>query len=209
MPFYKNTEGRNLTKSGKAPYVEPDDLLLTFESLKGKHALRNKVILYFSHYLGLRAKELAALKVNDVYDIKRKTLRETIRLIGAYTKGDKYREVFLVNNDAKKYVLEYLIYDRTDIELSSPLFQSQKITNCRNGHFSADTMQKMIANVYKHAGIKATSHSGRRSFATNLINKNADIFSIQQLMGHSSIATTQEYFSSNPNKLKSELSKLN
>lgn len=210
IPFYKNTEGKNLTKkSGKARYVEPDELILTFESLKGKHALRNKVILYFSHYLGLRAKELAALKVGDVYDLKRQTLKELVQLVGAYTKGDKYREVFLVNAHAKKYLLDYLIQHRDLLEESAPLFQSQKISNDRKGHFSADTMQKMIARIYKNAGIKATSHSGRRSFATNLINSNADIYSVMQLMGHSSIQTTQEYFSSNPNKLKNALIKLN
>lgn len=195
--------------SGKAPYVAPEELQRTRDHLKHKSARRNDAILMFSHFLGLRAKELAALKVGDVYDVRRNTLKETIRLLAKYTKGDKYREVFLVNNEAQRIVLDYLIYDRMDLSPEAPLFLSNKKGNIRSGHFSADTMRRMIADLYKNADIKATSHSGRRSFATNLINKNADIFSIQQLMGHSSIQTTQEYFSSNPNKLKNELLKLN
>lgn len=198
-----------LTKSGKAPYLSEDELLLTLDSLKGKHRLRNYVILYFSHFLGLRAKELAALKVGDVYDSFRGIPKETVRLLGAYTKGNKYREVFLVNNQVKGYLIDYLLIERIDTDPQAPLFLSQKKENGRNGHFSADSMQRMIAIIYKKAGVNASSHSGRRSFATNLINKNADIFSIQQLMGHSSIQTTQEYFSSNPNKLKEQLLKLN
>lgn len=195
--------------SGKAPYVAPEDLQLTKDHLKGKNLKRNEAILMFSHFLGLRAKELAALKVGDVYDTRRHVLKETIRLLAKYTKGDKYREVFLMNESAKKIILDYLINEREILDPESPLFQSQKNNNVRNGHFSADSMRILIANLYKNAGVKATSHSGRRSFATNLINKNADIFSIQQLMGHSSIQTTQEYFSSNPSKLKNELLKLN
>ena len=195
--------------SGKAPYVAPEDLQLTKEHLKGKNFKRNEAILMFSHFLGLRAKELAALKIGDVYDVRRSMLKETIRLLGKYTKGDKYREVFLMNDEAKNIILDYLLNDRIDLNPEAPLFLSNKKSNLRNGHFSADTMRIMIADLYKNAGVKATSHSGRRSFATNLINKNADIFSIQQLMGHSSIQTTQEYFSSNPSKLKNELLKLN
>lgn len=198
-----------MVKSGQAPYVSEEDLLITMESLKGSHVSRNRSILYFSHFLGLRAKELAALKIGDVYDPHKKTVRELIRLLGEYTKGSKYREVYLVNEKAKKYVLDYLVFERFDLNQDAPLFLSQKTMNGRNGAFSADSMQRMIANIYKKAGINATSHSGRRSFATRLIRNNADIYSISQLMGHSSIMTTQKYFSSDPNRLKEQLLKLN
>ena len=69
-------------------------------------------------------------------------------------------------------------------------------------------MQRMIGNLYKKAGINGTSHSGRRSFSTRLIRHNVDIYSIQQLMGHASIVTTQEYFASDPNLLKDKVFKL-
>lgn len=197
-------------KSGQAPYVSEIELFETLESIKGKHFLRNQAILFFSHFLGLRAKELASLKIGDVYDINKKVVKDTIRLLAEYTKGNKYREVYLVHNKARECINNYLVYDRHDLtDPNAPLFLSQKTMNDRNGAFSADSMQRMIANIYKKAGIKATSHSGRRSFATNLIRRNADIYSVSMLMGHSSIVTTQKYFSSDPNKLKEQLGKLN
>ncbi len=192
-----------MRKSGKAPYVSEQDLEITMSNTSGKNALRNKAVLLFSHFLGLRAKEIAALKVGDVYDLKRGELKEVIRLVSAYTKGGKYREVFLIDEQAKQSVLSYLLTFRSDYNAEDPLFLSQK-----NTKFSANTMQRMIGNLYKKAGVNASSHSGRRSFATRLIHSNADIYSVQQLMGHTSIQTTQVYFSSDPNRLKDVVSRL-
>lgn len=191
-------------KSGKAPFVSDEDLDLTLNSLDGLNQLRNQCILLFSHFLGLRAKEMASLKVGDVYDHKRAKVKETIRLLGAYTKGNKYREVFLMDQRSIEHIKKYIELERPKNNPEAPLFLSQK-----GGSFSANTMQRMIGNLYKKAGIKASSHSGRRSFATKLIRKNVDIYSIQQLMGHSSIQTTQVYFVSDPNKLKEAMMKLN
>lgn len=191
-----------MRKSGKAAYVSEMDLQATIDHLKGKHATRNQSILLVSHFMGLRAKEMAALKVADIYDIKTGTVKDTIRLLAAYTKGNKFREVFLLDNNTRSTLLNYLL-SRPDLSPLDPLFLSQKGTA-----FSANTMQRMIARLYKQAGVKASSHSGRRSFATRLIRKNVDIYSVKQLLGHSSIATTQEYFASDPNILKEQVSKI-
>lgn len=192
-----------MIKSGKAPYVPPEELELTMEKIKGLNAKRNRAVLYFSHFLGLRAKELAALKIGDVYDTKREKVKEAIRLLASYTKGQKFREVYLVNEMAIEHLKEYLYADRRGSSPESPLFMSQK-----GGHFSNKSMARMIDGLYKQAGVNASSHSGRRSFATHLIHKNVDIHSVQQLMGHSSIQTTQEYFATDPNKLKDAMGKL-
>lgn len=191
-------------KSGKAPYISPEELKHTLNTQSGKHKLRNQVILLVSHFLGLRAKEMASLKISDVYDHQRKVLKDTVRLVAAYTKGGKYREVYLVDPFLKELLLKYLIDGRSPVNPNEALFKSQKGLG-----FTADTMQKLLKNCYKKAGIVASSHTGRRSFATNLIDNGADIYSIKLLMGHSTIETTQEYFSSNPNKLKGQLLKLN
>lgn len=189
-------------KSGKAPFVTDDDLQLTMNLLRGKNARRNKAILLFSHFLGLRAKEMAALKIGDVIDVRNGKAKQVIRLLAAYTKGGKYREVFLMNDEAAEIVRDYIFIERQLIA-DVPLFLSQK-----GGAFSANTMQRMIGNLYKSAGVNASSHSGRRSFATHLIRNGADIYSVQQLMGHSSIQTTQEYFASDPNHLMEVARKL-
>lgn len=191
-----------MKKTGKAAYVSEQDLQITMNNLKGKNSVRNKTILLSSHFMGLRAKEMASLKIGDVYDFKNEILRDTIRLLAAYTKGNKYREVFLLDSTARKIMLEYIL-SRPDAAPDAPLFLSQKLTP-----FTANTIQRMIGKLYKNAGINGTSHSGRRSFATRLIRRNVDIYSVQQLMGHSSIATTQEYFVSDPILLKEQVIKL-
>lgn len=191
-----------MKKSGKAAYISESDLQLTLKNLKGKNSVRNQAVLLASHFMGLRAKEMASLKMGDVYDFRNHILRDTIRLLAAYTKGNKYREVFLLDTDARNIMLEYIL-SRDEAGPSAPLFLSQKLQP-----FTANTMQRMIGNLYKKAGINGSSHSGRRSFATRLIRHNVDIYSIQQLMGHSSITTTQEYFASDPNLLKEKVFKL-
>lgn len=189
-------------KNGKAPFVTEDDLQFTLDSIKGANKNRNRAVVMFSHFLGLRAKELASLRIGDVID-RRGQLKETIRLLAAYTKGGVYREVFLVDPKAREYLKVYIYGERSINDPEAPLFLSQK-----GGAFSANTMQRMIGHIYKKAGIKASSHSGRRSFATKLIRNNVDIYSIKQLMGHNSIQTTQEYFASDPNLLRDAVSKL-
>lgn len=189
-------------KNGKAPFVSKVEFKLTIDSMKGLNKKRNKCVLLFSHFLGLRAKELASLTIGDVFDVRKKQVKENIRLLSHMTKGNKYREVFLVDEEIKAIIYDFIVSERGFNE-NSPLFLSQK-----GGAFSANTMQKMIANCYKKAGVKASSHSGRRSFATNLIMQNVDIYAIKQLMGHQSIITTQEYFNSDPNHLRNAVKKL-
>jgi integrase/recombinase XerD len=182
-------------KQGKAPFVPDDALERTLRAQRGHHALRNQTILLISHFMGLRAMELAALKVSDVFDPGTGQVKEVVRLTANMTKGEKFREVFLVDEVARDHVRRHLI--TRGRHLDAPLFLSQK-----GGPFSANTMQKLIANVYAKAKVSASSHSGRRSFATRLINSGADIYSVKELLGHSSIVTTQVYFATDPLRLK-------
>lgn len=184
-----------MKKSGKAPYVPPEDLELVLANQKGLNSLRNKAILLVSHYAGLRAKELAMLRVGDVYDIQKGKVREVVRLLGVMTKGNRYREIFLVEERTREHLTRYIHKERP-MNADAPLFLSQK-----GGAFTPNTMQKMLAVCYKKSSIRASSHSGRRAFATHLIRNGADIYSVKEMMGHSSIATTQEYFASDPNRL--------
>lgn len=149
-----------------------------------------------SHYLGLRAKELASLTIGDVFDPSSGKPRDVVRLLASMTKGGKPREVFLVNEEPRQQLLAYL-RERSLRHMDAPLFQSQ-----RGGHFSANSMQRLVAICYRRAGIQASSHSGRRSFATNLIERGADIYAVKEMLGHTSIVTTQAYFTTNPERLK-------
>lgn len=184
-------------KSGKAPYVPPEVLKRTLEAQnRYRHRLRDRCILLLSHYLGLRAKELAALTIGDVFDPTSRKPREVVRLSASMTKGGKPREVFLVNDEPRQELLKYL-EARSMRHMDAPLFQSQQ-----GGHFSANSMQRLVAICYQRAGVVASSHSGRRSFATHLIERGADIYAVKELLGHTSIVTTQAYFTTNPERLK-------
>lgn len=178
---------------GKAPYVPKDTLRRTLDAQRGTHALRNKTILLMSHCLGLRAKELALLLVGDVFDLHQGQVKEVVRL--TKTKGEKFREAFLVNEECRDHLRRYLT--TRPARATAPLFLSQK-----GGAFSPNTMQKLLHNIYTDAGVSASSHSGRRSFATRLIEGGADIYAVMEMMGHSSIMTTQQYFATSPERLK-------
>ena len=159
------------------------------------HAQRNVAILIMSNYLGLRAKELAALKISDVYENGQ--VKKVLRLVAAYTKGAKHRDLSLENKVVVKAISDY-VNERKDVDgltfnKEAPLFRSQKKTN-----FSPNSMVRVLCEIYKSAGFKASSHSGRRSLITKLAYSGIDINSIRQIAGHSSIATTQRYIDDNP-----------
>jgi integrase/recombinase XerD len=166
-----------------------------------RHALRDRLLILLSFGLGLRAMEIAALKLNQVLDNDGKII-ECIKL--TKTKGDKPREIFIADERIKKAVLEYVDYrkvlaakKRDVFGLYQPLILSQ-----RNSHFSSASIRVLFKTIYKNSGINATSHSGRRQFATNLIEKGIDIKTLSTLMGHESIAETAKYINTNPETLK-------
>jgi len=77
------------------------------------------------------------------------------------------------------------------------LFQSQK-----GGAFSANTMTQLFLNIYRAAGFEnASSHSGRRTFITELASKGVSVRVLAELAGHSSIQTTQGYIDVNPQQM--------
>ncbi len=159
-----------------------------------KYTTRDSTILLFSIYTGLRAKELAALRVSDVYDVDG-AVRQQFTLSAAQTKGSRTRTVFV--NTALRTQLEHYARWRGKCDGTAPLFRSQK-----GKHFSANTMCQLFLNIYKACGLSdASSHSGRRTFITRLANKGIGVRVLAALAGHSSIATTQRYIDVNDAQL--------
>ena len=112
------------------------------------------------------------------------------------TKNSVQRRCYLTNDKLKKIVTQYLEYRKNTnaYHLDSPLILSQK--RCA---FSPDTMQKLFGRMYRQVGLDgATSHSGRRTFATKLIENGVGIKNVQTLLGHKSIQTTTLYIQENP-----------
>jgi integrase/recombinase XerD len=161
-----------------------------------RHADRNRMAFQFSLLAGLRACEIASLKISDVIDANGKPKSE-IFLNASQTKGSKSRTI-MVSNLLQKEVARY-IATLEPFKPSQPLIASQK----SNKHFSPNTLVKLMASIYQDAGIDgASSHSGRRSFITTLAEKGVGARVLQHLAGHSSLATTQRYIEVNDLMLK-------
>ena len=162
----------------------------------GSHAERNKVAVYCTHLAGMRVKEVAALKVGDVYGRDGK-VRDTINLSARQTKGSSARSVIL-SKKLRGLLSKY--YAHLPKQHSSfPLIYSQK----SHKHFSPNSLCQVFARIYAAAGIKgASSHSGRRTFITELANKGINAKVLMKLAGHKHLSTTQRYIDVNDQMLK-------
>jgi integrase/recombinase XerD len=159
-----------------------------------RHVTRDTTILLFSLHTGLRAIELAALRVGDVYG-DHGAPRKQFTLSKFQTKGANPRAVF-VNKQLTQQLVVYGKW-RHCSDSNAPLFRSQK-----GGHFSANTMCQLFLNIFHACGLQgASSHSGRRTFITRLANKGIGVRVLAALAGHSSIAVTQRYIDVNDDQL--------
>lgn len=165
-----------------------------------RYSPRNRAMFAFSFFAGLRACEIAALRVGDVFDANG-GVRDTVYLDVAQTKGDEAGTV-LVSKRLRKALCAYAsAYPHHTSNSKSPLFFSAK-----RGGFSAQTIVNLFARFYALANIKgASSHSGRRQFLTELADKGVNVRVIQALARHKDIGTTQRYIDYNENKLRNAI----
>lgn len=127
------------------------------------------------------------LRVSELINLNRKDINIERGEFWIRGKGGKIRPVYL--SELAKEQLGYYLEKRKDV--SSPLFISQKSKE----RLSARAIQRIVQKAAIGAGIskQVTPHTLRHSFGTDLLRAGADLRSIQQLLGHSSITTTQIY----------------
>jgi integrase/recombinase XerD len=158
---------------------------------QGRNSARNRMMVLLSHWGGMRVGEIAALKIGNVINEEGGIATE-IRLSSQQTKGSRSRSVML----SEKLRNELMVYCRLlkSHHLTYPLIPSQK----RREGFTANSLGQEFKTIYSKAGIDgATSHSGRRTFITNLANKGVGVRVLMSLAGHQSIVTTQLYIDVN------------
>ncbi|QKM65770.1 integrase [Polynucleobacter tropicus] len=157
-----------------------------------KHSARNRALLMTTFLSGVRVGELASLRFKDVVDSEG-NIRNEIRLLAENTKTNEARTVF-VNEKLKKELAAYAtIY--TPQNINCKFFYSQKADS---DGFTANTLTQFFHYLYKRSGVDgASSHSGRRTFITNLANKGIGVRVLASLAGHKSISTTQCYIDVN------------
>lgn len=161
-------------------------LCCSLEEKKDFLTLRLKIMLQLMYSSGMRVSEVVSLPLNAInYD------QHTVLIFG---KGSKER-VVPVTQKTIKDILEYTEYRQQFLgkKKSKWLFPSLRATD---GHITRDGLFKNLKNLALKAGIDPTRihpHILRHSFATHLINKKADLRSIQKMLGHENISTTEIY----------------
>ena len=138
-----------------------------------EHAdIQEKLIIIMLYTLGLRISELSSVKINDISN-------EWVRVLG---KGNKQRDLPLISA-TKKILDEYL-----------SVFVVKKFLFEKDGEkLSENSLRYIVTKVFRKVGIKVTPHQLRHSYATSLLNSGAPIVDVSELLGHSSMATTQIY----------------
>ncbi|MBW0158734.1 tyrosine-type recombinase/integrase [Sedimentimonas flavescens] len=165
-----------------------------------RYSARNHAIFAISFFAGLRACEIAALKVGDVFE-KDGSVRDTVYLAAGQTKGDEANTVLVSKRLDKALAAYAAAYPHHVSKPEAALFFSAK-----RGGFSAQTIVNLFSRFYALAGIKgASSHSGRRQFLTELADKGVNVRVIQALARHKDISTTQRYIDYNESKLRNAI----
>jgi site-specific recombinase XerD len=146
--------------------------------------LRDRAILELFFSTGLRVSELCSL--NRDLDLT----RDEFSIRG---KGEKIRVVFL-SPSAKKCIKEYLD-KRGDIEDALFIQMGKNSKNAKDLRLTPRSIERLVKKYATKAGItrKVTPHVIRHSFATDLLQNGADLRSVQALLGHANITTTQVY----------------
>ncbi|MBT4856599.1 tyrosine-type recombinase/integrase [Candidatus Uhrbacteria bacterium] len=188
-----------LAKTGtrKVEFLEEDELRRMFGVLEDADGLigkRDRAMVYMLFSTGLRVSELANLKIDQV-NLK----REEFTIKG---KGSKHRVVF-VSEKARKAVKEYLDA-RGDTSPYMFVGHDRAKASREKMPVSPRTVQRTIERYAAEAGItkRITPHTLRHTFATDLLQNGADIRSVQAMLGHESITTTQIYTHVTDRKLK-------
>lgn len=154
--------------------------------------IRDKAMLELLYATGIRVSELISLKLADVN-----------MQMGFILCRDAAKErVIPFGNKARSALLQYLESSRSILiedEESDILF-----VNCSGQPMSRQGFWKLIKHYAKKAGITAdiTPHTLRHSFAAHLVENGADLKSVQEMLGHSDISTTQIYASMNHNHIR-------
>jgi integrase/recombinase XerD len=162
-----------------------------------KHSARNRTMLFLMYYAGTRVGETSALRIEDVLDAGG-TVKREILLKADITKGNVARTIFVSEKLHKE--LEGYLKTISTTDRKQKLFYSQKK---KSDGFSPNTLTQYWHYLFKNAGIdNASSHSMRRSFATQISSKGVGIRVLQKLMGHRSPQVTMGYIDASDDMMR-------
>lgn len=188
---------KNPKKEKKLPnFLQYDELQKLLDSIDLQTSLgkRNRLILELLYATGLRVSELTTLKIKEI-DLNNRE----IKVLG---KGSKERIVFF-GEYASKYLKIYLNEARKDL-LKGKTSEYLLINNSGT-RLTSRGVESIIDKIVQDIALKhnISPHVLRHTFATDMLNNGADLKSVQELLGHSSLSTTQIYTHITSERLRS------
>ncbi|MBS1706861.1 MAG: tyrosine recombinase XerC [Armatimonadetes bacterium] len=169
--------------------------LLDQENQASRTPLRDAAMLELLYSAGLRASELVQINAGEI-DLANRMLR-------VRGKGNKDR-ICLFTDSCEAAIQRYLLGERVRPRSGDPLF-----TNASGGRITTRTVQNVIKRWAAQAGLppEVSPHTLRHSFATHLLDGGADLKTVQQLLGHENLATTQIYTHISIDRLRETVAK--
>ncbi|MBR6402425.1 MAG: site-specific tyrosine recombinase XerD [Eubacterium sp.] len=170
--------------------IEEVNVLLDQPSGDTPKEVRDKAMLELLYATGLRVSELVSLKASDI--------NLSLSYIECHDRNKS--RVIPIENAAKSALTRYLVEVRPAMCHNSEYL----FTNIKGEEMSRQGFWKLIKSYAKKAGINKdiTPHMIRHSFASHMVNNGADLISLQEMLGHSDISTTQIYLRGKSSKLK-------
>ncbi|WP_408734150.1 tyrosine-type recombinase/integrase [Paraburkholderia bannensis] len=202
--------------------------LLAVTSATSRHPDRDCLVLLLGITCGMRVSEIAQVEVQDVL-FPSGAIRSEVSLRAAITKGCRQRCIFLTHAKTVSALGGYLnhrIARGIGTELTADRYRGLAPSTClvltgKGRKFAmstkrrineagepvdysaCDSLQAYVTRLYRDAGIRGgSSHSGRRSFASNLIEQGHDIETVQQLLGHAELEHVRPYLAVSDKKLR-------
>jgi len=179
--------------------VEEIDLLQSLIDFTKNEGLRNDAIIETIYSCGLRVSEVIGLKLSDLYFDE-----GFIKILG---KGSKQRFVPIASSAVKK-INNYIKESRSHLKIKTE-DEDILFLNRRGAKLTRAMIFTILKDLTKIAGLNknVSPHTLRHSFATHLLENGADLRSIQLMLGHESITTTEVYLHLDKQKLKQEVEK--
>lgn len=164
--------------------------MLDTPDTKTEIGLRDRTIMELFFSSGMRISELVALNADQMSILKDKNTKKTYEL-SIVGKGKHVRTIF-ISPHAAEWLRKYLA-SRKDV--SKPLFINHRSKDPDHNRLTNRYIQLMISKCAMIAGIskKVTPHTLRHTYATDLLSRGADLRSVQELLGHKNVSTTQVY----------------
>ena len=180
-----------------------DEIRSVSTCFTGMYEVRNRSLFMLGVSTGGRISELLGLRIGDVY--QNGTAVTDLLFDKAIVKGGETSRAVPVNVDGRNAIDALVNWHRDRygaIDDSRPLFPS------RNGQgkqpMSRRTAHNVLKDAFEGAGLNGhlATHSLRKSFAQRLYDRTGDIFAVQEMLGHKSVATTQKYLGVNYANIK-------